>query len=115
MSFLSSLTNLQLISLVLLVIGTVGTLLTPYRYLVGFLVAGVLYWLGIEVLQSVVAYVSSASLLTTYVVAIAISLIPLCAWLLATEGEYRSKSFRQSDKYIEHTPLYDRTVPTSKG
>lgn len=58
-----------------------GLLFTPYRYVLGYFLSGMGYWLMIEGLQWLVMSLSSLSLLSSYACAIGLSLIPMMVLL----------------------------------
>ncbi|WP_296402664.1 AciT family ciprofloxacin tolerance protein [Psychrobacter sp.] len=118
----------------LLVVGIVATYLSGRRYLLGYLIGGMGYWIAIEGIQSIVVNVTSVSSGFGYLTAILISVAMLGAYLA-----YRYKQFVDNletqksgveslgrrtvsmsaaarvrtprDKYIEHTPIYNNYEP----
>lgn len=117
----------------LLTIGVLATLLSGRRYLMGYMAAGMGYWLVIEVLQSIVVTVTSMSSGYGYLSAFILSIV-LMASFLAYRYKKQSVTMAQKtgvetlecrgrpvatlaksgiaqDKYIEHTPIYNNYKP----
>lgn len=116
MDTLASFSALELVGFSMVLVGVVGLFFSPYRYLLSFLAAGMAYWLGIEFLSFLLRGGFGFSLVNAYLGAIGLSVLGMFAWLAATEPERARKraEYREAN-YIEHTPLLEGDVPTSKG
>ena len=120
----------------LLSVGIVATFLSGRRYLLGYLLGGMGYWVIIEGMQSIVVNVTSMSSGYGYLTAILLSLAVVGSYL-----GYRYKQFVETldtqktgveslgrratsrsvvakakgriphEKYIEHTPIYNNYKP----
>lgn len=102
----------------LLAIGVVATALSSQRYLLLYALAGMVYWLVIEGMHSVLTDTLPLSSWHGYVAAMALSWLPICAWVIARAWRYdaislTSKQRRATaqNRYIEHTPVYDQYQP----
>lgn len=123
MAFVESLLNslnsmgwLEITGFVILFIGVIGTMMSPYRYLLTYLAAGMAYWLSIEVIAYMLNSGFEFTSINAYISAIGISMIGIFAWLAATEPQRtRRRAAEREANYIEHTPMYDGEVPTSRG
>lgn len=111
----NDLSVLSIIGYGLLAAGVIVTAFSSQRHLLLYTLAGMGYWLFIEVLQTSLIENFTLSSWNGYVVAMMISWIPLAAW-----GIYRSLSSAQRQqkeqelanaKYIEHTPVYKNYQP----
>ena len=120
----------------LLSVDIVATLLSGRRYLLGYLLSGMIYWIIIEGIQSIVVNSTSMSSGYGYLTAILLSLAVVGSYL-----GYRYKQFVETldtqktgveslgrraisrsvvvkakgriphEKYIEHTPIYNNYKP----
>ncbi|MDE4455961.1 hypothetical protein EPB74_11925 [Psychrobacter sp. DAB_AL62B] len=98
-----------------LLIGSVVALaLSSQRWLLWYLFGGMLYWLAVEVIDSLLTHWFVLSEWHNYVVAMGISWLPLGAWVLYRALRYEdvSQSIKkqrelEAARYIEHTPVYD--------
>lgn len=115
-SFVSGLTTTQVVGLIILLVGVVGTMMSPYRYLLTYLAAGMAYWLSIEAIAYVLNSGFEFTSINAYISAVGISMIGVFAWLAATEPKRaRRRAAEREANYIEHTPMYEGEVPTSRG
>lgn len=115
-SAVTSASWVQILGMLLFSIGVVGTLFSPYRYLLVYLAAGMCYWLGIEVVSYVFKAGFNFSEANAYISSVGLSMVAIFAWVAATEPKrQRKRAEIREANYIEHTPLYDGEVPTSKG
>lgn len=71
-------------------------LFTSYRYVVGYFLAGMLYWLGIEALHWLVMAISSLASFHAYILAVALSLIPIMLMLAVKDNLLSLKRFNLS-------------------
>lgn len=118
----------------LLSVGIVATLLSGRRYLLGYLLSGMIYWIIIEGIQSIVVNSTSMSSGYGYLTAILLSLAVVGAYLgyrykqfvetldtqktgvesvgrRTTSRSVATKSRTPHEKYIEHTPIYNNYKP----
>lgn len=114
---------------VLLGVGVVATLFSAHRYLLGYMVAGMAYWLVIEGLHAFIASYSSLTDWNSYMAALTITWLPLAialayryahkpnvlssAELVASPQPTKASEATglSSEKYIEHTPVYSNYEP----
>lgn len=125
------------VGFMLLAVGILTTFLSGRRYLLGYLLGGMSYWIVIEGIQSIMVNTTSMSSGAGYLTAILLSVVTLGIYLtyryrqfvatmeaeeagMATAGhratsvstKARSAKVRIShDKYIEHTPIYNNYKP----
>jgi MFS family permease len=92
----------------------VALALSPQRWLLWYLFGGMVYWLAVEFMQSVLLQWFTLSEWHSYVAAMGISWLPLGGWVLFRAMRYDDLSQtvqRQREleaaRYIEHTPVYD--------
>ncbi len=92
----------------------VAIALSSQRWLLWYVLGGVIYWLAVEIIQSLLIGWTSLSEWHTYVTAMGISWLPLFAWILYRALRYEdvSTSLQQrraheAERYIEHSPIYD--------
>lgn len=88
------------------------------RWLLWYILGGVIYWLFVEAVYSVLTSFMTLSEWHNYVMAIAISWVPLFAWILYRALRYEDVSYglqqqrqTKSARYIEHSPIYDNYTP----
>lgn len=91
--------------------------LSPQRWLLLYLFGGMIYWMGVEVVQSILSGRSVLSELSEwhrYMIAMVINWLPLAGWVLyralCFDDVSRSVSQQrelQAARYVEHTPVYD--------
>lgn len=74
-------------------VAMLALLFTSYRYVVGYFLAGMLYWLGIEVVHWLVTVVSPLSSFHAYILAVALSLIPIMLMLAVKDNLLSLKPF----------------------
>ena len=78
-------------------IGLMGLAFTTYRFVVGYFLAGMLYWLWVEGLHwLVIAIAPRLEVTDSYVLAVALSLLPLMGLLARHSRVTRSKLAAQS-------------------
>ena len=92
----------------------VAVALSSQRWLLWYLFGGMVYWLAVEGIHSLLIHWFALSEWHNYVVAMGISWLPLGAWVLYRALRYENVSRRmiqerelQMARYIEHTPVYD--------
>ena len=92
----------------------VAIALSSQRWLLWYVLGGVLYWLAVEIIQSMLISWTTLSQWHTYVAAMGISWLPLFAWVLYRAVRYEdvSPTLQQQREleaalYIEHSPIYD--------
>ncbi|WP_321154742.1 AciT family ciprofloxacin tolerance protein [Psychrobacter sp. LV10R520-6] len=98
-----------------LLAGSIAALaLSSQRWLLWYLFGGMVYWVAVEVIQSLLLHWFVLSEWHSYVAAMGISWLPLGAWVLYRALRYDdlSQSVQQqreleAARYIEHTPVYD--------
>lgn len=102
----------------LLAIGILATALSSQRYLLLYALAGMGYWLVIEGIQYLLTAALPLSSWHGYVAAMALSWLPLCAWIIARAWRHdaisdprKSAKTASQQRYIEHTPVYDDYQP----
>lgn len=116
LAIIESLSWIELLGFTLLLVGVVGTMMSPYRYLMTYLAAGMGYWLSVEAIAFALQSGFEFSGVNAYISAVGISMIGVFAWLASTEpSRARRRAAEREANYIEHTPLYDGEVPTSRG
>lgn len=88
--------------------------LSSQRWLLWYVLGGVLYWLAVEIIQSLLISWTTLSQWHTYVAAMGISWLPLFAWVLYRAVRYEdvSPTLQQqreleAARYVEHSPIYD--------
>lgn len=88
--------------------------LSSQRWLLWYVLGGVLYWLAVEIIQSLLISWTTLSEWHTYVAAMGISWLPLFAWVLYRAVHYEdvSPTLQQqreleAARYVEHSPIYD--------
>lgn len=88
--------------------------LSSQRWLLWYVLGGMVYWFGIEVLHNILVNGFGLSDWHSYVIALAISWLPLAGWVLYRALRYEdvSRTVQQerelaAARYIEHTPIYD--------
>lgn len=114
-SLVESMSLLQVFGLAVLCVGIVGMFFSPYRYLLTYLAAGMGYWVTIESFSYFLQQ-NQFSASNAYISAIGMSMVMVFAWIVYTEPKrQRVRAANKKANYIEHTPLYDGEVPTSKG
>lgn len=99
----------------LLAVGVIVTAFSSQRHLLLYTLAGMGYWLLIEVLQTNLVESFPLSNWNGYVIAMMISWVPLAAWgiyrsLSSTARQQKEQELAKA-KYIEHTPVYKDYQP----
>ena len=117
------------VGFVLLAIGIIATFFSSRRYLLGYLIGGMSYYLVVEGVQSAISALTPASVGVSYALAFISTLLAMAALVVyrynkaaATKpvthanrltpllrGNKRLAAKR--DKYIEHTPIYNNYKP----
>ncbi|WP_299188983.1 AciT family ciprofloxacin tolerance protein [uncultured Psychrobacter sp.] len=87
---------------------------TSQRWLLWYMLGGMIYWLSVEVLHSALMSGFGLSDWHSYVVAFGISWLPLAGWVLYRALRYddvsrtvQQERERAAARYVEHTPIYD--------
>ena len=109
---------------ILLATGLVATLLSPYRYLLGYLFAGMAYWLAVDGIQSALLVMFSLNSWQGYIFALGITWLLLGVWFIyrlnkqavktsagLTAAQDKALDKKYGDNYIEHTPIYKNYQP----
>lgn len=109
---------------ILLATGVAAALLSPYRYLLGYLLAGMAYWLVVEGIQSVLLAVFTMNSWQGYIFALGITWLLLGVWFIyrinkktgiasaqSTVTQDKALDKKYGDNYIEHTPIYKDYQP----
>ena len=116
----SSLITWSTLGYTLLTIGIIATLLSSYRYLLGYLLAGMVYWLIVDGIQSALIYLFEINNWQSYIYSLAFTWILLGIGFIfrlnrrtATNSNTPSTAVknRYTEKYIEHTPVYTDYQP----
>ncbi len=88
--------------------------LSSQRWLLWYVLGGVIYWLAVESIHSMLMSWTQLSDWNGYVAAMGISWLPLFAWVLYRAVRYDDVSHNiqqqrelAASKYIEHSPIYD--------
>ena len=88
--------------------------LSSQRWLLWYVLGGVIYWLAVETIQSLLIGWTSLSEWHSYVAAMGISWLPLFAWILYRALRYEDLSIsvqqrraNEAERYVEHSPIYD--------
>ena len=88
--------------------------LSSQRWLLWYVFGGVLYWLAVEIIQSMLISWTTLSQWHSYVAAMGISWLPLFAWVLYRAVRYedvsptlQQKRELEAARYVEHSPIYD--------
>ncbi len=92
----------------------VAIALSSQRWLLWYVLGGVVYWLAVESIHSVLMSWTGLSDWHGYVTAMGISWLPLFAWVLYRALRYDDVSATlqqqralEAARYIEHSPIYD--------
>ncbi|WP_227429063.1 AciT family ciprofloxacin tolerance protein [Psychrobacter sp. I-STPA6b] len=120
-AWLSTTSSWSILGYALLTIGILATLISSHRYLLGYLIAGMLYGLLVNQIHTFILYILPLDNWQAYVCALAITWIPLAIWSLykisqtdvsnTSESSLDTQSSLESDSYIEHTPIYKKYQP----
>ena len=88
--------------------------LSSQRWLLWYVLGGMVYWLSVEALHNMLVNGFGLSDWHSYVAAMAISWLPLAGWVLYRALRYEdvSRTVQQerelaAARYIEHSPIYD--------
>ena len=88
--------------------------LSSQRWLLWYVLGGMVYWLSVEVLHTALMNGFGLSDWHSYVVALGVSWLPLAGWVLYRALRYDdvSRTVQQerelaAARYVEHTPIYD--------
>lgn len=85
------------------------------RNLLGFMIAGMAYWLLVEVLQSGLTTLLPLSDWHGYATAIILSFLPFIGWVIyrsvTAPARLKKAQAIANAKYIEHTPIYKNYQP----
>ncbi len=88
--------------------------LSSQRWLLWYVLGGIIYFLSVEVTHNLILNWFALSDWHSYVAALAISWLPLAAWVLYRALRYddvsqalQQERKRAAARYIEHTPIYD--------
>lgn len=82
MSMMISMSVPQLLGFTLLIVGMTATFFSPHRYLLGYALAGMLYWLVIEGLHLALTHMLPISSWHGYIGALAVTWLVPTAWVL---------------------------------
>ena len=117
----SSLITWSTLGYVLLFIGMIATLLSSYRYLLGYLLAGMVYWLIVDGIQSALLSLFEIDSWQSYIYALGSTWVLLGAGFIfrlnrrarALSSSTKSVAVKNKyrDNYIEHTPVYTDYQP----
>ena len=108
------LSSSALFALGLIVLLVVALAFSVHRWLLSYLFGGMVYWLTVELIQSITSNWFELSEWHSYLVAMGISWLPLGIWVLYRALRYEdvSSTLQQqreqaAARYIEHSPVYD--------
>ena len=92
----------------------VAIALSSQRWLLWYVLGGVVYWLAVESIHSMLMSWTGLSDWHGYVTAMGISWLPLFAWVLYRALRYDDVSTTlqqqralEAARYVEHSPIYD--------
>ena len=98
----------------LIVLLVVALAFSAHRWLLSYLFGGMIFWLTVELIQSMTSNWFELSEWHSYLVAMGISWLPLGIWVLYRALRYEdvSSTLQQqreqaAARYIEHSPVYD--------
>lgn len=91
----TSLTFNWLLLIVLVTVGMLAIAFTPYRFVLGYFMLGMVYWIAVEGLHWTVVQVSSLTGTEAYVAAVGLSMIPLIL-ALSWKPTYRKGQNQQA-------------------
>ena len=119
LAWFSSLFSWSTLGYILLTIGVIATLLSPYRFLLGYLLAGMAYWFVVDILQSALLYMFTIDSWQGYIYSLGITWLVLGAWFIYRLNQHHNTSpiptksldEKHEDTYIEHTPIYKDYQP----
>jgi hypothetical protein len=94
-----------IIGLGLIAVALAAVFFSPYRHLLGFMFAGMLFWGVLETIRFSVQNVFELSVAYSYLTAISLAMIALTAFLLREDS--RAQKAIENRRYIEHTPVYE--------
>ncbi len=100
----------------LLILGMIALLFTPYRYVVGYFIAGMVYWLIIEGIQRLLVFSFSIPLLYGYMIAIMLTFALFIAIYIkmkksvAHKPNVNNHSVADTYKQAEKTETYNQQV-----
>ncbi|PIE46879.1 MAG: hypothetical protein CSA42_06300 [Gammaproteobacteria bacterium] len=114
-SIFSNLSGLSVLGYGLLVAGIIATVFSKQRYLLLYTLAGMGYWLSIEMLQSAIIRILPLSEWNGYVAAMLVSWFVFILWLgyrhiYITPRKQQAQASAEA-KYVEHTPVYKNYHP----
>ena len=117
----SSLMTWSTLGYALLAIGLIATLLSSYRYLLAYLLAGMVYWLIVDGLQSALLSLFEIDSWRGYIYSLATTWLLLSiSFILRLNSRTRTAKpskkpaiakSKYKEKYIEHTPVYTDYQP----
>ena len=88
--------------------------LSSQRWLLWYVLGGIVYWLGVEAIHSMLMILTTLSEWHGYVTAMGISWLPLFAWILYRALRYddvsvalQQRRASEAARYVEHSPIYD--------
>ena len=94
-----------LIGFGLIAIALITVFFSPYRYWLGFMCAGMLFWGMLEAIRFSVQNVFTLSVAYSYLTALSLAMLTLAAFLLREDR--RAQQALQDRQYIEHTAVYE--------
>lgn len=89
----------------LIMIALVAVFFSPYRHLLGFMFAGMVFWGSVEILRLVVQQLAEWPALYAYLTAMSVMMVGLIYILLRLDATEQQELSSRS--LIEHTPIYD--------
>lgn len=114
-SIFSNLSSLSILGYGLLIVGVIATAISAqHRYLLLYTLAGMAYWLVVEVLQTGFVSMTEMTQWHGYVSALMVSWVSLIGWLAYRNVYLVKKQKAQrvaAAKYVEHTPVYKNYHP----
>lgn len=98
--------SMPVVLCVALVVGLLALAFTSYRFVVGYLLAGMLYWLWVEGIHwLVVAVVPALAVSDSYILSVAVSLLPLMVVLAR-----QPRSVRMNGKQVDSNQAQTRST-----
>lgn len=99
----------------LLALAIITLAFSNQRRLLGFMLAGMVYWLLIEGIHSGLTALLPLTTSLAYAVAIIVSFLPFIGWAVYREAtattRLKKAQAKANAKYIEHTPIYKNYQP----
>jgi hypothetical protein len=96
-----------------LAIGLLVLLFSPYRRWLGFMLAGMFYFIFLEATRLVTHYSLGFGLFEGYIAGVALSVTGLAVWLGVTEDQRDARrTAERLARQIEHRPVHMKEIET---